>query len=69
MANLDVLPAFCTLEAQVQDHEHGYRVRFRAGRPRRWRRAEKSEWSGWFEWHGEPIVLRWDLFWPPDVKL
>jgi hypothetical protein len=38
-------------------------VRFRAIKPRRRWRRQASAWSGWFEYNGQPISLRWDTFW------
>lgn len=63
--SLDVLPGHSTLETQVKfGRDWSIRaVRFRALRPRRWRRQEHSEWSGWFDYEGEPIALSWASFW------
>jgi hypothetical protein len=64
LATLDVLPPHCTLEAEAKGHPVGMQIRFRVERPRRWRRRQKSDWSGWFVWSDEPIRLTWEAFWP-----
>jgi hypothetical protein len=65
---VDVLPPRCSVEAIVRMDPAGDNVdavRFRAQRPAgRWRRQQQSDWSGWFAYRGEPIMLRWDTFWP-----
>lgn len=64
---LDVLPAHSQIEMQVNFANQGctgyLRVRFRVTRPRRFRRKQTSDWSGWFSYEGEPIALTWDAFW------
>ena len=44
-----------------------FRIRFRAVKERsvvrRQFREKTSEWTGWFEYKGEPIKLTWDTFW------
>lgn len=66
---VDVLPPRCSVEAVVRLDASArglVAVRFRASRPagRLWRRQQQSDWSGWFAYHDEPIMLRWDTFWP-----
>lgn len=53
---LDVLPAGCDIEAQV----NGLVVRFRAHDAE----GRMSEWSGWFPiTAGAPVHLTWSAFW------
>jgi hypothetical protein len=63
--NLDVLPGHCSIAADVDARrlEYPWRIRFQAIKHRRWRKDKYSQWSGWFEYNGEPIPLRWDIFW------
>jgi hypothetical protein len=65
---LDVLPPGCTLICQsdttlLEAPQMRLRFRFQARRPRWFRKDERSEWSGWFHYEGEPIRLRWNSFW------
>jgi hypothetical protein len=63
--SLDVLPGRSSIDARVEFHPDGeVYVRFRAVKLRRGlRRRRNSEWSGWFRYEGEPIVLHWETFW------
>jgi hypothetical protein len=60
------------LESGKRQLENGevyypFRIRFRAVKERsvikRRFRNETSDWTGWFEYEGEPIRLTWDAFW------
>jgi hypothetical protein len=65
---LDVLPAHCTIEAQVGHSYNDVMIRFRAQKRRRWFGTQSSEWSGWYPWTGEPIQLTWKAFWSQPSK-
>ena len=65
---IDVLPARSGIHAEIATNNHGdVRLRFRAELLRNWRRARLrprlSQWSGWFDYQGQPIALNWDAFW------
>ena len=63
LCHLDTLPAHCELVMDVAYSGSHVFVRFRAIKPRRRWRRQASAWSGWFEYNGQPISLRWDTFW------
>ncbi len=56
---LDVLPAGCGVAMEVAPGLSGQRFRFQAADSL----GNLSEWSGWFTYEGEPIMLCWDAFW------
>lgn len=59
--NLDTLPGYSDIQAElaVDDNNEITKVRFRATNDRN----EVSQWSGWFQYEGEPIPLTWSTFW------
>jgi hypothetical protein len=67
---LDLLPPKCSIESDVEIEKSGQdvyvrKVRFRAKRRVGWLGwQQRSDWSGWFRYDGEPIALSWELFWP-----
>lgn len=64
LMQVDVLPAKCAVEGEVERRDDGLYARFRAIKLRRGVRKERrSEWSGWFPLQDEPIALRWETFW------
>lgn len=61
-AKLDRLPAGCALAIECSAAGPGHSVQcvqFQATGAE----GNLSEWSGWFTYEGEPIVLYWDAFW------
>lgn len=66
--HVDVLPARAAVQAEIAVSPKGsIRARFRAERKKRSLLGrphfELSEWSGWFQYDGDPIELHWDTFW------
>lgn len=68
LMKLDVLPPKCSLSSEVIFMDGVWQVRFRVTRPRRFGRKEKSPWSGWFRYEGEPIYLSWHAFWADEWR-
>jgi hypothetical protein len=65
---IDTIPGRSGIIVDAQLHDDGSlaRLRFQA---QRLSGAEVSDWSGWFDYAGEPIMLTWSAFWPePERK-
>lgn len=58
--SIDVLPGKSGVVAEAAFRPDGSveRLRFQAEQG-----DDRSEWSGWFDYSGEPIALRWEDFW------